>query len=252
MLALIRNTKKLSTKALKQFLGQKGIKPIYEQTEFNAQQVNVFIKQQAQKASHSWLLMVDAQIEILDLNLHLIEGEQKASVIGGLILSHTNEPMWNNYGPETNMPQLAYAEALKKAMLHFWNDKQVAPKLKKYIKNNINYSTDFEEPKLTQTVWVSELFMFARIDKLLKAGGIDTNFKEYHIGPDICKRIRKKGGKVLFNPNLKAKLKELPQQGKTKKHNYYLEDTIYWYQKYYGINKKTFMELLYIKEVFEW
>ena len=125
-------------------------------------------------------------------------------------------------------------------------------KQKLHIFYNINYSTNFEEPKPTQTDWVSKLFMLVCIDELLKTGGADATFKGYHIGPDIYKRIRPKGGEVLFNPELKAKLKELPQQGKTKKHNYYLEDTMYWYKKYYGINKKIFMKLLYIKEVFEW
>lgn len=249
MLTLIRNTKVLDTNNLKSVLKTHNITTIYEQTKYNDPQINRFIKENS--ANHTWLLIIDSQVEPIDLDLPFIQNA-KASVIGGLILSHTNEPMWNNYGPETNMPQLAYAEALKKAMLHFWNDDEIAPKLRKYIRQNINYSTDFQEPKETITDWVSELFMFVRVKDLLTAGGIDINFKEFHIGPDICKRIRTNKGKVMFTPKLKAKLKEIPEQGKAKKHNYYLEDTIYWYQKNYGIDKKTFMEILYIKEVFEW
>ena len=242
MLAIIRNLNQIDTTKLQSLLKDIGIENIYIQKDANTSEENNFLRQNSQ---HRFCLLIDASISKITIKQDLPDD---FDVVGGLILSHTSEPMWNNYGMETNMVQEAYAEALKKLALNFWSKKEIM----QYVKNNINYSPDFNPPQKQEVDWVSELFMFVKTQTLIDIGGLDSKLSHFHIGPDICKRVRQNSGKVLFDPSLQATLGEPIPVAKKKKENHLLEDTIYFYQKHYGIDRETFMKHFYLKEYFEY
>lgn len=242
MVAIIRNLNKLDTAKLEKQLQNLGVSSFYIQENTETKKIDDFLRINLE---HEYCLVIDSNIIPLEIDFTKITGYD---VTGGLILSHTNEPMWNNYGMERNIAQLSYVEGLKKLALNFWNNEEVM----QYVKKNINYTMDFEKPRRREVDWVSELFMFVKIKALIDIGGFDSQLKFFHIGPDICKRIKQRSGRVLFDPSLQAKLRETITEGQHKKETFLLEETIYYYKKHYNIDRDTFMKHFYLKEIFEY
>ena len=243
MISIIDNKKYLDIEGLKNILKTLGITNTYETVKYGDTQINAFLEENKEEKS---CLYLDAQIKPLKVDTELANG---AGIVGGLIVSHTNEPMWNNYGYEPHPIKSVYTDTLQKVALNFWENEKV----KDYVKQTIKpYSFNFEEPNKHKVEQVSELFFVFNIKKVLEIGGIDTQFKDFGMGPDLCKRIKEKGGTVLFEPKFKAKFLETKEEGKDKKENHHLEDTIYWYKKHHNIDRETFMKLLYIPEIHEY
>lgn len=195
-----------------------------------------------------WILFLDSDMEIISKNLlknisEKIAQSKSVKVIGGLILSDTNEPMWFNYGKFLSPLENSELGAWVNVGVHLWNDKEEM----KWVKEQAGaYNYNYWEPTEKQVDWVAEGFFAIDAKFFNKLGGFDEKFKMFHEGPDLCKRTWEDGFEVLFTPDIKVKHLGTDNIGDEKRKKYMLESTAYWYKKHYGIPKKIYKKLVEI------
>ncbi|MCX7698123.1 MAG: glycosyltransferase family 2 protein [Candidatus Goldbacteria bacterium] len=108
-----------------------------------------------------------------------------------------------------------------------------------YFKNNwwnkkVNYNFNVFN-KLTEVDFVIGAAFVVKKDFFDKVNGFDENFFMYFEEIDLCKRIKKIGGKIYFNPQIEVihyKGKS-SQQTNVRKLDYY-ESMVYYHKKHYG------------------
>ncbi|NIT03661.1 glycosyltransferase [Candidatus Saccharibacteria bacterium] len=183
------------------------------------------------------LVFLDVDMELVSKKVtpkikKLFQKYPKAAVFGGFILGETGEPMWYNRGYDLHPIRSAKSAVLHQMALNFWDD----PAIRGYIKENAKeVSLDFEKPKDGKVDWVTEAFFMVRGGVFKKLGGFDEGFKMFHEGPDFCKQARTAGFDVRFTTKLKAKHLGAKSTPEAKRKKYFLDSTIYWYKKHYGI-----------------
>ena len=116
------------------------------------------------------------------------------------------------------------------------------------IKNNLGLVDSrkiWQSKKPIETDWVSATALFIRKEIFQKIGGFDENFFMYFEDMDLCKRVRKIGKKVLYNPNFSVKhIGGTSYQKKCcQKKDYYKA------QEYYFKKNRNFLEWLAVKVV---
>lgn len=73
-----------------------------------------------------------------------------------------------------------------------------------YLKNN--YGSSYWKPRVdeSEAAWVSGAVFMCRTEAFKEAGGFDERFFLYKEEEDLCKRIRDKGRKILYYPEVKV------------------------------------------------
>jgi len=114
------------------------------------------------------------------------------------------------------------------------------------IKNNLGLSRNkkfWQKGNLVEADWVSAAALFIRKEIFQKIGGFDENFFMYFEDMDLCKRVKKAGKKILYQPNFSIKHiggKSYPEK-KVQKADYYRS------QEYYFKKHRNFLEWLTVK-----
>jgi O-antigen biosynthesis protein len=195
------------------------------------------------------ILFADSDIQPIGNNIPKkiaeVFNNNKSEIVGGLVFTEKNEPMWWNFGHESNPIIDAKAAVFHKLALDFFGDKKIIGWIKKNAKE---YTMNFYPRKEQKVDWVVEMFFSVRADIFKKYRGFDENFVMFHEGPDLCKRIREKGGEVLFTPKIKAVHHNLHSRS-LDRHKQFIDSSKYWYKKHYNMPEAIFDKL--IKSLYE-
>jgi GT2 family glycosyltransferase len=191
------------------------------------------------------ILFIDADMAIKSSDTaitieRVFQKNPKTAVIGSLILGHTDEPMWHNWGYDIRPKTDAYAEVLNEIALAHWHE----PGIMAAVRQAATHRVGHLEPVASRTVdWISEAFFAVRSSVFTKLGGFDTNFRMFHEGPDFCLRARNAGFTVRFEPNII--LKHLDQHSGSDKQRAADREasTRYYYKKHFGMSDDTFTKL---------
>lgn len=194
-------------------------------------------------------LDVDMQLLTSGLKEKIIENfvDGKVALVGGLIMTQKNEPMWWNYGFEMHPDRDAKAGIVHAWALDNWDNKEKIEKLReKYKDITRNLDISFGKPSIKKVDWVSEANFCVKADVFNEIGGFDGKMR-YHADQDLCKRIRNKGYKINHSPAVQAMHLEIDTFGETRG-KISRENTFYFYQKHWDMPRNVFDLLFPIPE----
>lgn len=192
------------------------------------------------------IMFLDVDMKLMVENLRAkIEksfDNNNTGVVGGLIVTQKNEPMWWNYGFEMHLIRDAKADIVHSWALDNWNNAKKIYKLKeKYKEVTPNLEISFDSPKNKKVDWVSEANFCIRSDLFKKIGGFDINMR-YHADQDLCKRVRDLGYTVMFSPEIVSMHMEIDTFGKNRE-KLIKENAYYFYRKHWGMTRDIFDRL---------
>lgn len=192
------------------------------------------------------ILFLDNDMELLGTeNAAAVEAEFKrypeAAVIGPLIYSTSDEPMWYNWGHDFRPYRWGLAEALNRMAIAHWDNPAVMATIREIARGAVS---NFEEVKDREVDWVVEMFFAVSADVFSELNGFDPNFRMFHAGPDFCLRARNAGYKVRFTTSFSAK--HLDQRTGTPeartRDNF--ASTSYYFQKHFGLSEDVIGPLI--------
>lgn len=184
------------------------------------------------------ILFLDTDMELLSNNVdekikqHFTNFPDMA-VLGALIYSDTDEPMWYNWGYESSPKQDGITLALNAIGLEHFHDERVMETVRKTAHGRVGHFEPIEDREVD---WVVEQFFAVRADIFQKMQGFDTNFKRFHEGPDYCKRVRNAHYRVRFTTDIKLKHLDMHTADDDQRKDDLRKSTKYWYKKYYNIS----------------
>ncbi len=114
------------------------------------------------------------------------------------------------------------------------------------IRNNLGLASSrkvWQAKKCTEVDWVSGTALFIRREIFEKVSGFDEKFFMYFEDMDLCKRVKKTGSKVLYNPNFSVK----HIGGKSYQKQCCQKRDYYKAQEYYFKKHRNFFEWLIVK-----
>jgi len=116
------------------------------------------------------------------------------------------------------------------------------------IRNNLGWLRSrkiWESPVARETFWISGAAIFIPRRIFMEVGGFDEKFFMYFEDNDLCRRIKRKGKKILYFPEVA--IKHLGggsfKDGKNKK-DYYYEAQNYYFQKHCGSFSVFWLKIL--------
>jgi GT2 family glycosyltransferase len=164
-----------------------------------------------------------------------------AAVVGPLIFSTADEPMWYNWGHDFRPYAWGLAEALNRMALAHWENPEVMATIREIAKGAVS---NFEEPRDRPVDWVVEMFFAVRADVFRELNGFDQNFRMFHSGPDFCLRARRAGYQVRLTTRFTAKhLDQRTGTDETRMRDN-LASTVYYFRKHYGLSEELVMSLI--------
>jgi GT2 family glycosyltransferase len=165
----------------------------------------------------------------------------RMAVMGAVILSHTDDPMWWNCGYDRGLHGDGFAEALNRVALAHWNDPEVMSTVRELARGRVAH---FEEVADREVDWVIEGFFAVRTKVFRQLGGFDPGFRMFHDGPDYCRRARNAGYTVRFNPEIRLKHLDMCTGTSEQRAGYLRASTLRWYQKHYGLSAESAARVL--------
>lgn len=137
----------------------------------------------SKKTESEYLLILNSDIEFLEKNtisrlLCEIKSNKKIKVIGPKLLTSENKPQEWDHGELRG--------------------------LRAWIANKMGGSYWKIRQKVMASAWVSGAFFLIRSDIFKDVGGFDENFFLYKEEEDLCLRIRKMGGQIVYEPDVKV------------------------------------------------
>lgn len=154
------------------------------------------------------------------------------AVLGALIQSPQDEPMWYNWGYESSPKRDGINEALQTVALAHWDNPEVMETVRKAAKGWVGH---FEPLVDREADWVSEAFFAVRADIFQELQGFDTNFIRFHEGPDYCKRAQALGKTIRFTTGIQVKHLDMHTGDESDRAALLRHSTKYWYQKHYNV-----------------
>jgi len=164
-----------------------------------------------------------------------------AAVVGPLIYSNADEPMWYNWGHDFRPYAWGVAEALNRMAIAHWNNQEVMATIREIAKGAVS---NFEEPGNREVDWVVEMFFAVRADVFRELNGFDPNFRMFHSGPDFCLRAR--GARYQVRLTTRFAAKHLDQRTGTTETRMRdnVASTIYYFHKHYGLSEDLIRSLI--------
>ena len=165
--------------------------------------------------------------------------ELNVSLIGGLILNKSGEPMAWNYGHDKH-PVRDSAAVATDDLLNIFNVPEI------HREAVIAYSQAYSfnpairwlKPTRHDVDWVAEGNLMIRAETFAAVQGFDTSFR-YHESPDLCKRIRNHGQRIIFSPEVSARHLEVEVRSETRQQDWW-DGHFRYYQKHWGMSRKIF------------
>ena len=198
------------------------------------------------KAKGDLIFFIDADMELITTNviqhLNALFTDANKVLVGGLILTPKDEPMWWNYGYEMSPIRDAKADIVHEFAFKFWENSEVMEYIKStYNEITRNFEITFEKPNEVEVDWVSEANFCIRRNIFEEVIGFDGNMR-YHADQDLCKRLRSKGHKIYYNCAITTKHKEIDTFGENRK-KIIRKNSYYFYKKHWGMTRKVFDKL---------
>lgn len=183
------------------------------------------------------ILFLDNDVELLGADsAALLEAEfdrdPEAAVVGPLMVNHSDEPIWYNWGYQCGPFRLGIQAALNRIAQAHGGDPHVMATVREIAKGVVGH---FEQVESREVDWVIESFFGVRSSVFRALGGFDPAFHMYNEGPDFCLRARQAGYVIRFTTNLMAR--HLDQQSGTPEQRFAdsIASSRHFYQKHYGI-----------------
>ncbi|MBI2356980.1 glycosyltransferase family 2 protein [Candidatus Dojkabacteria bacterium] len=176
---------------------------------------------------------VDMEILVADVTEKIEElfKDKSIDLVGGMIITKKDEPMWWNWGYEMNLSRDTKARKVDNLMLKHWTNLEKIVELKrKYPNISPNLDISFSEHALRKVDWVSEANFCVKSKVFEEVGGFDPKMW-YHADQDLCKRVREAGYGVYYCPTIKVKHLEIDTFGKDRVKTI-LKNTLYYYKKH--------------------
>jgi N-acetylglucosaminyl-diphospho-decaprenol L-rhamnosyltransferase len=192
------------------------------------------------------ILFLDNDMELLGSdNATAVAAEFKrypeAAVIGPLIYSTSDEPMWYNWGHDFRPYRWGLAEALNRMAVAHWGNPAVMATIREIAQGAVS---NFEPVEDREADWVVEMFFAVRADVFSELNGFDEKFRMFHASPDFCLRARNAGHKVRFTTSFAAK--HLDQRTGTTdarmRDNF--ASTSYYFRKHFGLSEDVIIPLI--------
>jgi N-acetylglucosaminyl-diphospho-decaprenol L-rhamnosyltransferase len=187
------------------------------------------------------ILFLDNDVELLGADsAALLEAEfdryPEAAVVGPLMVNHSDEPIWYNWGYQCGPYRLGVQAALNRIAQAHGRDPEVMTTVRKLAKGVVGH---FELVESREVDWVAESFFGVRGSVFRALGGFDPAFHWYNEGPDYCLRARQAGYAIRFTTNLMAR--HLDQQSGTPEGRFAdsIASSRHFYQKHYGITDEA-------------
>lgn len=189
-------------------------------------------------------LLKDGVILFLDADMELISDDiankvkqhfttfPNMAVLGALIYSDKDEPMWYNWGYESSPKQDGVAQALNTIALKHFHNESVMETIREAAKGWVGHFEPIEDKEVD---WVVEQFFAVRADIFQKMQGFDVNFRRFHEGPDYCKRVKTVGYEVHFVTDIELKHLDMNSGNGTERTQELRNSTRYWYKKHYNV-----------------
>jgi hypothetical protein len=165
----------------------------------------------------------------------------EAAVIGPLIYSNVEEPMWFNWGHDFRPYRWGLAEALHRVARAHWGNPAVMATVREIAKGAVS---NFEPVEDREVDWVVEMFFAVRADVFSELDGFDANFRMFHGGPDFCLRARKAGYKVRFTTSYCAKHLDQHTGTDEARERDNLASTSYYFRKHFGLPEEVIVPLI--------
>lgn len=183
------------------------------------------------------IVFLDADMAFLTENTAVKVREHFAAfpdmaVLGALIQSPQDEPMWYNWGYESSPKQDGVNEALQAVALAHWDNPAVMETVRQTARGWVGH---FEPVVDREVDWVSEAFFAVRADIFQQLHGFDEKFVRFHEGPDYCKRVKGLGKTVRFVIDIQVKHLDMHTGDESNRTSLLRNSTKYWYQKHYNV-----------------
>ena len=167
----------------------------------------------------------------------LLVTNPSVAVMGPLILSGSDEPMWNNWGYDFSPKRDGYAEVLNEIALAHWHEPEIIAAVRQAAIGRVGH---FEPIESRSVDWVGEAFFAVRASVFRQLNGFDENFRMFHEGPDFCLRARQAGYQVRFEPSITVKHLDQHSGTDTQRASDLMASTRYYYRKHFGLSKGMF------------
>jgi hypothetical protein len=162
-----------------------------------------------------------------------MENKTEAGIVGVKIVPEGKEKMEWNIGYDPNNFREAIGYFIGFLLKIFPQSQWLKNFSMKFILNYWNYD------KLLEVGWVIESCFIIRKEIFNKLEGFDERFFMYYEGPDLCLRIRQRGYKVYFYPEVRVDVLEGHAHSKLKRSLFLLKTKYLFYQKHYFYKKSN-------------
>lgn len=191
------------------------------------------------------ILFIDCDMDpktsgIPDIIVKLFHTDLDIAVMGSLILSGSNEPMWNNWGYDFSPKHDGHSEVLNEIALAHWHEPEIVAAVRHAARGRVGH---FEPIKSRSVDWVGEAFFAVRASVFRELDGFDENFRMFHEGPDFCLRARQAGYRVRFEPSITLKHLDQHSGTDTQRDNDLMASTRYYYKKHFGLSDGIFASM---------
>jgi GT2 family glycosyltransferase len=192
-----------------------------------------------------FILFLDVDMELRGSNVaETLEkefaGNPQAAVIGALILSGVDEPMWFNWGYDFNPYRSGAANALMQMVHAHGADPGVMETVRRIAAGKVAV---FEPTESRNVDWVSGAFFAVRTPVFRELGGFDPNFRMFYEEPDYCRRVRQAGHTVRFTTAITVKHLDLRSGSEQQRASDNSASSRYYFRKHYGLSSQQLAQL---------
>lgn len=164
--------------------------------------------------------------------VNFAEEDSNRGIVSAKIIPQGKEKMWWNMGYDPNDFREIIGYFIGFLLKIFGQPKRLKVFSMKFILNYWGYN------KSLIVDWVVETCFLIREDIFNKVGGFDEKFFMFFEGPDICRRVRKAGFKVFFNPKAKVNVLEKHVHPESKRRRFWWKSKKYFYKKHYSFIRR--------------
>lgn len=186
----------------------------------------------AREAEGEYIVFLDNDVLIkpdtFEQLITFMEEDKRRGICSPALITDKGEPIWWNAGYDFN----PLRSIIGQLFLKIWwiMPSRFLEKISAPFTLNLNLR-HYKQPVLVD--WVSEACNIMRKSAFGKIGGFDEKFFMTHEGPDLCRRIRKAGYLVYFNPRIKVDLLEGHSHNSKKRKKWMKQSTLHYYKKHY-------------------
>ena len=185
----------------------------------------------AREARGKYIIFLDNDVLVrentFETLIHFMETHPEAGICGPKFKPEKGEKIWWNMGYDPNIFRATIGRLFGFLLIIFPDSKNIKNASMRFSLNYWDY--DY----LLEVGWVGEACNTVRRDIFDQMGGFDEQFVMFHEGPDLSRRMGKKGFKTYFNPDVEVDLLESHTHSSSKRRTLFIKSTVLFYRKHY-------------------